>query len=196
MSKCQCNPDVFQIKTKAEDFFHSLPKGHVIYTLMTEHFKIREFIDELEQIITKLMPLESINDHRDLLTRLEFLARHISSTRRHYIREEITLIQRLEILGIRNPAIEIRQQHDAMSVEKQRMSNLIHQFYVTPFTDFKDSLRDVSLQLIADLRNHIDTEDTVLYPQLIENIRSDQEWAEIKAECDRIGYNCFTPFKN
>jgi hypothetical protein len=193
MTKCQCDPDSYQVKTKAETFYRSLPEGHPLHLLMTEHFKIREFVDGLEETITEILPLKSISSRRDLLTRLEFLSRHISGTRRHYLREELAIIQRLEAQDVLEPGMVLRQQHDILRMKKQRLANLIHQFYVTPFSDFKKGLEEVSRELVDEMREHIDLEDLELFPLALEKITNDQDWDEIQAEFDRLGYCCFTP---
>jgi len=43
------------------------------------------------------------------------------------------------------------------------------------------------------LREHISKENDILYPISLEVIPEEIVWQNMKKECDKIGYCCFTP---
>jgi hypothetical protein len=64
----------------------------------------------------------------------------------------------------------------------------------TDFDAFKERLDELVGFLAPMLRDHIFKENNPFYPMALEVIGPDAEvWQRLKAECDEIGYCCFTP---
>jgi DUF438 domain-containing protein len=60
------------------------------------------------------------------------------------------------------------------------------------FEELKKNVLELGGYLVQALESHIFKEDNIIY-QIALQILSEDEWQEVKKECDKIGYCCFTP---
>jgi uncharacterized protein (DUF2249 family) len=60
------------------------------------------------------------------------------------------------------------------------------------FAEFKEKVIELGKYLPKELESHIFKEDNILY-QIALQVLSPEEWEEVKKECDKVGYCCFTP---
>ena len=69
---------------------------------------------------------------------------------------------------------------------------LSHNHEEYSFKEFKKQCLELGEYLVQELENHIFKEDNIIY-QIALQILSAEEWKQVKKECDKIGYCCFTP---
>ena len=60
------------------------------------------------------------------------------------------------------------------------------------FDEFRKRVVELAEYLERELEGHIFKEDNIIYQIALQTLTS-QEWQEVKKECDKIGYCCFTP---
>ena len=160
---------------------------------MEEHQVILNFCKALEKLVNKIKRQSATTFSKKHINDLQSLSGHLMRTEKHQIREENTFIKRLVSNAEYEPAQFIRQQHDNIGVLKRKLERTIYGIYTTPFNESKKTLSLVSKQLIELLRNHIQIEDSELYPQAVRLIPDKKRWDKMREESDDIGYCCFTP---
>lgn len=195
MNKYDSQALIFQEFKIDNEFYHSLSKKHIIRTLMEEHQVILNFCKVLEGLVKDIKKKNSINDSQEILKDLQLVSGHLLRTEKHHIREEHTFVRRLVSMAEFDPSQEIRKQHDSLGVLKRKLERTIYGIYTTPFDEFQKELQSVSRKLVKELRNHIDIEENILYPQAVKLIPDKNRWKKMRAESDDIGYCCFTPGK-
>lgn len=195
MNKYDSQAPIFQEFKIDNEFYHSLSKKHIIRTLMEEHQVILNFCKVLEGLVKDIKKKNSINDSQEILKDLQLVSGHLLRTEKHHIREEHTFVRRLVSMAEFDPSQEIRKQHDSLGVLKRKLERTIYGIYTTPFDEFQKELQSVSRKLVKKLRNHIDIEENILYPQAVKLIPDKNRWKKMRAESDDIGYCCFTPGK-
>lgn len=196
MKKYNCQGPVFQEFTIDSELYHSLPKNHLIRTLMEEHQVILNFCKVLKKLVNKLDKIDNMDEAKDIINDLQYVSGHLLRTERHHIREEHTFIRRLVSMAQFEPSLEIRRQHDELGVQKRMLERTIYSVYTTSFEEFNKEMKMASKKLIRTLKNHIKIEDNELYPQAIEMIPDKARWDKMLEESENIGYCCFTPNKS
>ncbi len=195
MNEYDCQAPIFQNFTIDNEFYNSLGKKHIIRTLMEEHEVILNFCKVLEKLVKDIKKKSSINDAKEILKDLQTISGHLLRTEKHHIREEYTFIRRLVGMAEFDPSQEIRKQHDNLGVLKRKLERTIYEIYITPYGEFQKELQSVSRKLVRYLKEHIDIENNILYPQAIKLIPDESRWKKMRKESNDIGYCCFTPHK-
>lgn len=195
MKKYSCQDADFQKFIIDNDFYNSLPKDHIIRTLMEEHQVILNFCKVLDKLVKDLMEITSLDNADDVINNLKYISGHLLRIERHHIREEHTFIRRLVSIAEFEPSLEIRRQHDELGVQKRNLERTIYAAYTTPFDDFKNDIQIARRALVTTLKKHIQIEENELYPQAVKLLSNINMWEKMKIESDHIGYCCFTPNK-
>ncbi len=195
LKTCECQLNKLPAHTSDLTLFKSLPKAHMLRTLILEHARIYAFLGELTTVGKQLDAIDSLDDNPGIAVQLRYLVDHLLRSERHHIREENVLIRRLDKLKVYIPGNEIRKQHDVLRVKKRELENLVYRIHTMYFADFKKEAKRAILQAVSGLQEHIKLEDSTLFSTALKHIPED-EWAQMKKECDTIGYCCFTPNKD
>lgn len=195
MKKYSCQDADFQKFIIDNDFYNSLPKDHIIRTLMEEHQVILNFCKVLDKLVKDLMEITSLDNADDVINNLKYISGHLLRIERHHIREEHTFIRRLVSIAEFEPSLEIRRQHDELGVQKRNLERTIYGAYTTPLDDFKNDIQIARRALVTTLKKHIQIEENELYPQAVKLLSNINMWEKMKIESDHIGYCCFTPNK-
>jgi len=195
LNKYDCHAPIFQDFTIDNEFYHSLPKKHIIRTLMEEHQVILNFCKTLEKIVKEIKNKPSMDETKETINDIRSISGHLLRTEKHHIREEYTFIRRLVNMAEFDPSQEIRKQHDDLGVLKRQLERTIYGIYTTQFNDFQKELQQVARKLVKSLRNHIELEENILYPQAVKLIPDEKRWKMMRNESKIIGYCCFTPGK-
>ncbi len=188
-----CTVHLKMIGDQVEKMKTSLPPGHVISTLVSEHETILCFLDELWWLNECIGKMPAHDPESERFRKLSHIAEHLVAAELHHQREEDILFPALEERGVYGPTEIMRQEHIELRVKKQQLANLTEQVGKMDFMDFKDRLDDVVKFIVPTLRDHIFKENNILYPTALEVIEDESIWANLKQECDKIGYCCFTP---
>ncbi len=192
MPKCTCGTLPFTVSTENPDFYHALPDGHVLQVLMQEHFNILRYTLDLEKALDELKEINTIPDDNTLIRDLHAQTDHLLATERHHIREEVAILLSLDEIEGNANHWNIRNDHDEIRLIKRHFAKLVRSLYTTPLASIKDEIDDTGRIIIKRLKAHIITEDTELYPLAYKKIPK-ENWPELKARCDKVGYCCFTP---
>ncbi|NFI95524.1 DUF438 domain-containing protein [Clostridium botulinum] len=175
-----------KIKTKLEP-------DHVLYTLISEHDKILEFLTELEEINFKIQKLKSYNSGSEEFEALKTVVNNILDAENHHQREEKVLFVEMEDRKITGPTRIMRMEHDDLRAKKKFLKQTAEEVYQLEFNEFKEKVDDTAKYIVFNLRDHIFKENYILYPTAIETIKEKEIWKDMKKRCDEIGYCGFTP---
>ena len=189
---CQAHIEATQEELKKLQL--ELEPGHPLDTLIKEHDKILEMLDELEQIKEEIKKLSKYDEDSPVFDRLRELAQHIIETEKHHDREEETIFPRLREEGVSGPANIMEMEHEDMWPRKERLARLAEEVEEMDFDEFKKKLSEDIEYLGLHLRDHIFKENNILYPTAQKLIAEDA-WKDIEKRSDEIGYCCFTPEK-
>ena len=193
MSDCLCQTKQYQEFEISDNFYHSLSPIHIIRDLMEEHQIILRFCEVLDKCVKEIKKTSCINDSKDICTKLHFISSHLLRTEKHHLREEHTIIRRLVKMAEFEPSHDIRKQHTELWVLKRKLEKTIFGVSTASYSRFLNELSLVSNQIINMIRNHIDLENKILYPQAVKMIPDNNQWHEMHTEAYNIGYCCFTP---
>ncbi|WP_252244409.1 MULTISPECIES: DUF438 domain-containing protein [unclassified Clostridium] len=175
-----------KIKTKLEP-------DHVLYTLISEHDKILEFLTELEEINFKIQKLKSYNSGSGEFEALKTVVNNILDAENHHQREEKVLFVEMEDRKITGPTRIMRMEHDDLRAKKKFLKQTAEEVYQLEFNEFKEKVDDTAKYIVFNLRDHIFKENYILYPTAIETIKEKEIWKDMKKKCYEIGYCGFTP---
>ena len=171
----------------------NLKPGHVIHTMREEHERILGFLDELEKTNQRIEGESSYSGNNGDFEKLEGIAEHLVGAESHYQREEKVLFPELEKRGVSCPTEVMRREHEELRPKKKEILELCRSVSKMDFQNFKKGLKASADFLVSMLREHIAKENDILYPLSLEVIPEEAVWQEMKKECDKIGYCCFTP---
>lgn len=174
-----------KIKTKIEP-------GHVVYTLISEHDKILEFLTQLEEVNTKIQKIESYTDNLKEVEDLKIIIDNILDAESHHQREEKVLFSEMEDREITGPTRIMRMEHDDLREKKKLLQKAAENVSELDFNEFKEKVDETSKYIIFNLRDHVFKENYILYPTAIEVIKEKEIWNNMKERCDEIGYCRFT----
>ena len=193
MASCKCQIEKYQSFKIENPFYHSLPDGHIIRTLMEEHQVLLNLGRELKKSLRKFQKAKSPNDAREVMVELHFISSHLIRSGKHHIRESQTFMSRLAEMEEFVPTLEIRRQHDKLGGQKRVLERAIYSIYINEFGKSSEAIQKSGKDLVKTLTDHIELEDNVLFPQAVRLITDPNWWNEMKQKSDQIGYCCFTP---
>jgi DUF438 domain-containing protein len=175
----------FKLKTK-------LPPGHIVATLVNEHETLLCFLDDLDFVNQSIQKMDRFDSQREEYSRLLHIAEQLIGAEPHHQREEEILFPELEKRGVYGPTMVMRQEHTQLRQYKRKLLKLAQKVTEMDFLDFASQLGETVGSLVPALREHIFKENNILYPTALEVIDDEKVWLQLKNECDRIGYCCFT----
>lgn len=188
-----CDIHMEVLKDELEKLKMKIDKGHVLYTLITEHDEILEFLTELDKLNLKIQNMDSYQKQREEFEELRELSLNILDSEKHHQREEDVLFLEMEKREITGPTRIMKMEHDELRKRKYSLKELAHNVENMDFEEFKSKLDEISKYIVFNLRDHIFKENYILYPTALESIDKIDTWDEMKSRCDDIGYCKFTP---
>ncbi|MBI2287803.1 MAG: DUF438 domain-containing protein, partial [Chloroflexi bacterium] len=189
-SLCDIHLEVLRDSLVAKRIETSAP--HPVHTFMEEHKVILESLNELGAVIERLKEKNSFESLGSDAERLKDISHHLVEAESHHQREEDVLFPKLERRNIVEPPSIMKMDHVEFRKRKQGLYQLAHNPDDYAFTEFKDKVIELGEYLTEELESHIFKEDNILY-QIALQVLTEKEWDDIKRECDKIGYCCFTP---
>ncbi|UCF81109.1 MAG: hemerythrin domain-containing protein [Acidobacteriota bacterium] len=175
------------------DFKTTLPAGHVLHTMMSEHEIILDVLDKLEAFAEDVGKAEGAAVPENTRETLAHLAGHLIGAEPHHQREEEALFTELERRMIQGPTRVMRAEHQELRKLKHELEALAKESGGMELSEFKNRLAEPARVLVEMLRAHIHKENHVLYPMALRAIPEADTWKRLKEACDKIGYCCFTP---
>ncbi len=94
---------------------------------------------------------------------------------------------------MQGPPMVMREEHKQLRPRKRELKELVQDFDGQDFKGFQRRLDALANFIVPTLREHIYKENNILYPAALQIIDDAGVWQRLKAECDAIGYCCFTP---
>jgi uncharacterized protein len=180
-SLCDIHLDV--MKDALEEKRKAVAAPHPIHTLMEEHRVIQEFLRRLAGLVEKLKGIDSFEG---------FASHHLVEAEKHHQREEDALFPVLEAHGIVEPPSIMKLDHVELRKRKKALLEVASREQRTDFASFKKDVIELGDYIARELDSHIFKEDNILYQMALQAL-TQEEWNQVKSECDRIGYCCFTP---
>lgn len=165
---------------------------HPIHTLMEEHKVILDTLHRLRALVDRIKQVNSYEELGDDLPVLKDLAHHLVEAESHHQREEDVLFPRIEKHDITEPTKIMKEDHTEFLQRKRALYKVAHSGTDMRFADFKEMVIGLGAYLAKELERHIFKEDNIIY-QIALQVLTPQEWADVKRDCDKIGYCCFTP---
>lgn len=168
---------------------------HPVHTLMEEHQAMLDTLTELGRLTERLAGKDSLAEAGEELARLPAVARRLLEAENHHRREEEAIFPRLERHGLQEPPAIMRADHAEFRRRKRRLVELLEQAAQAASLDFPAWRREVvelGGYLNRELASHIFKEDNILYQMALQAFTR-EEWGQVREECDRIGYCCFSP---
>jgi DUF438 domain-containing protein len=165
---------------------------HPVNSFMEEHKIILESLNDLSSFLVSLRNAKSIDDLGQDLKNLKDISHHLVEAESHHQREEEALFPKLAKHDIIEPGEIMKIDHTEFRKRKQALYKLAHNSEDYEFEELKKNVLELGGYLVQALESHIFKEDNIIY-QIALQILSEDEWQEVKKECDKIGYCCFTP---
>jgi|TARA_Y100000310_G_scaffold307967_1_gene350613 hypothetical protein len=191
--KSLCSASMAELENNKARLKKQLKPNHVIHTLMCEHEVILGYLCKLEELNAAIQKMKSYDSKRDEFKMLVHIAEHLIEAEAHHEREEEVLFPELERRGVYGPPSVMRAEHIDLRQHKKALLKLATQASKLDFNTFKKDLAAETDFITTVLEEHIGKEDGILYPMALEVIKDEGVWYEMKADCDKIGYCCFTP---
>lgn len=153
--------------------------GHPVHTFKLENSELKKFLAE------KLEPhLEAFrqDDKQEIIELLKQDLELLRGIDRHYARKENLLFPLLEKYGITAPPKVMWGVDDEIRATIKEGINLI-----THYSGARDQVAEKIKAIIEKVREMIFKEENILFPMAVNTLTED-EWGEIAAESDEIGY--------
>lgn len=165
---------------------------HPVHTLMQEHVAILDTLSELASLVERLKGTSSFEGMGSDQEKLRDIAHHLIEAESHHQREEEILFPRLRKHDVVEPPDIMAMDHVEFRKRKQELYQMAHNLGSYDFSEWSGKVRELGEYLSKELESHIFKEDNILY-QIALQVLTPEEWEEVKRECDKIGYCCFTP---
>ncbi len=188
-----CDVHMEMLGEQVEELKAEVPPGHVVHTLVSEHENILEFLDLLEELNRAIQAMQSYDLDREEFETLRHVAAHLVETEAHHQREEEVLFPEMEKRGVTGPPEIMRMEHELLWPQKKELEELAESAGEMDFDEFQRRLDAAVEFIVPTLRDHIFKENNILYPAAVRVIEDEELWDEMKEQCDRVGYCCFTP---
>lgn len=169
-----------------------LTPGHPVYILLIEHELVKEYVREISALLPRVEQAKDINRMVNPLSKIGEMLGHLKEYEKHKVREENSLFPYLEKHGITQPPAIMWSEHDEQRKEIKETSATLDNRGTIRFEDFKSRLVQRLRKLTELIPAHFYKEENILFPTALKLI-TDQEWREIKASMDELGYCYFTP---
>jgi len=160
--------------------------------LLEEHRMLQQITQKLSVLAEKVQRAENLENVKEELEQLRHVAEELLDAEKHYLREENVLFPVLEKHGITEPPAIMWMEHNQLRGKKKQLKNLLENAATINFQDFKRQLGELANAINATLNSHIFKENNILFPTS-QRVVTEQEWANVRADFDEIGYCCFTP---
>jgi hemerythrin-like domain-containing protein len=173
---------------KVEQFKQSLPKDHVIYTMLEEHEKISGLLNILYLINQNIQKTERFPDAKADFDKLNKIIDLIIKSDLHHQREEKVLFPQLDKMGVFGHPYIKKLEHENIRDYLDELLILSAKIDEVKYPVWKKRINTLVKFLIIKLNENMDDENTTIYPRAVDLIIKEEIWAEMKWACDKIGY--------
>ncbi len=187
-----CDIHLEVLKDSLEDKRIEVEAPHPVNSFMEEHKIILENLNQLGSVVERFKKASRFEDMGQDLELLMEVSHHLVEAESHHQREEEALFPKLEAHDIVEPGAIMKMDHEEFRKRKQALFQLSHNHQDYQFSEFKERCVKLGEYLTRELESHIFKEDNIIYQIALQTL-NDKEWGDVKKECDKIGYCCFTP---
>lgn len=175
-SLCDFHVAIFRESLDEEPPPESLP-GHPVFTFQMENELIMRLLEAMEETLQKWE-----NGENQALDALIQQTENLSAIEKHYSRKENILFPYLEKQGFEGPSKVMWGVDNEIRADMKKFRDL-----VTSPQPETEEVSNLLVSLATDIREMIYKEEKILFPEAIQRL-SEEEWAEIRAQEDEIGY--------
>jgi len=187
-----CDAHLAVFRESLEKPRSEVPRGHPIYILLKEHEVVTGFVNEVIPLISRVERAKDFGVIKNESSRIGELLGHLKEYEKHKVREEKSLFPYLEKHGGTQPPAIMWTEHDEQRKEIKEASQTLENKEALGFEEFKEKLLPHLRNLAQLIPGHFYKEENILFPTALKLI-SGEEWREIKASMDDLGYCYFTP---
>ena len=173
---CDLHVAVFRESLDEEPPKESLP-GHPVFTFQMENELIMRLLEAMEETLQKWE-----DGDKQALDALNQQAENLSAIEKHYSRKENILFPYLEKKGFEGPSKVMWGVDNEIRVDMKKFKGQI----TSPDPDPAE-VSVLFAGLATDIREMVYKEEKILFPEALQRL-SEDEWAEIRAQEDEIGY--------
>ncbi len=164
-----------------------LPLDHPVTHFQEDHKVILELMDRLLKEIRLARKKESWESSQEEMSHIQKYADLLMQSENHNVRQENTLFPILERHGLEQPPAIMWMEHTEMKQKKKQILALLENYENKDFLIIISQLESITTTLIEDFAAHTTKEQNILYVAALDALSPD-EWADIKEECDNLGY--------
>lgn len=186
---CELHIEIF--KDSIEKSAVSAPPGHPINTLMEEHKILLDFASNLERAASNLRMEKGEAKISEWMKAVEYIVKHLKESEKHYLREENVLFPYIERHGITEPPKVMWSEHDRIRAKKKEIYDIYDRDKGNP-QKLGENIIEKAIELAEITSSHFFKENNILFPAAMRVI-PENEWKEIGAQFEEVGYCCFTP---
>jgi hypothetical protein len=169
-----------------------VPPGHPIYILLKEHELVKGFVARISQLLSQIELAADIAEIKGELSTIGELLKHLREYEKHKVREENSLFPYLEKHGVTQPPAIMWTEHDEQRRQIKEASKILETVADLAAVELRKNLLPPLKSLVDLIPKHFYKEENILFPMALKLI-SEDEWREIRASMDELGYCCFTP---
>ena len=173
---CDLHVAVFRETLDEEPSPESLP-GHPVFTFQMENEVIMRLLEAMEETLQDWQ-----DGYSEALDALIQQTKNLAAIEKHYSRKENILFPYLEKKGFEGPSTVMWGVDNEIRAQMKQFKEAI--------ADPNSDPTEVSVQftkMATDIREMIYKEEKILFPEALQRL-SEQEWAEIRAQEEEIGY--------
>ena len=185
---CEVHLAVFKESLESQRL--EVEPGHPIYILLQEHGFVKKVIEDISDILSGVEQLEKLDVK--VGEKIKGLLRYLKEYEKHKVREENTLFPSLEKHGITQPPAIMWAEHDEQRKEIKAVDRILNSGEADLSKESVTELVSHFKNMVDLIPNHFYKEEHILFPTALQ-LLSPEEWKEIKASMDELGYCDFTP---
>ncbi|NLH15305.1 MAG: DUF438 domain-containing protein [Phycisphaerae bacterium] len=165
-----------------------LQGNHILLRVLAEHDIVRCWLADLEEIVEQLAARDELSDSAEPFHRLCHIVEHFNAWLEHFDREDDVLFPFLQHRGWSSLCRKVLAEHDTLRHGIGCLVRMIGEYRDSTFGEFRVNLRTLSEMMIPLMREHLQHEETILYPIAVAVIDDELAWKRLKQVCDQIGY--------
>lgn len=185
MTACDLHLELF--KDAIENPNLKVPEWHPIYKFQEEHRGILHLLQLLRDSISDAKKKAGFEDSEKEINYITRIAEKLMEAESHNVRQENTLFPILERHDVEQPPAIMWAEHTEMKEYKKQMLKIIAEKEKYSYQKFLELMDGLTIVLIEKFGAHTQKEENILYEVALEVI-TDEEWQDIKEECDNLGY--------
>lgn len=185
VSACDIHLELFRESLESGEI--EVPDGHPIARFQQDHRIILSLMEELRERLKTAGRSGSAEEIRRELARAGELVELLLEAENHNVRQENTLFPLLERHGIEQPPAIMWMEHTEMKEDKKKLRTLLRDTADRDPQPALGVMESIALRLVEKFATHTQKEQNILYRAALD-VLSQEEWNDIREECDNLGY--------